>query len=66
MSNKIDSMKALIELLNQAGKVYYQEDRELMSNFEYDKLYDKLKEMEDETGVVLAGSPTASVGYESL
>ena len=66
MSIKIKRMKELGELLNQAGKAYYQEDKELMSNYEYDKLYDELLQLEQETGIVLAGSPTVSVGYESL
>ena len=59
-------MKELVGLLTRAGKAYYQEDREIMSNFEYDKLYDELQKLEKETGVTLAGSPTVSVGYESL
>ena len=59
-------MKELVRLLNQAAKAYYQEDREIMSNFEYDKLYDELEALETETGVTLAGSPTVSVGYEAL
>ncbi|WP_390439433.1 NAD-dependent DNA ligase LigA [Lactonifactor longoviformis] len=59
-------MKELVGLLTRAGKAYYQEDREIMSNLEYDKLYDELQKLEKETGVTLAGSPTVSVGYESL
>ena len=53
-------------MLQKAAKAYYQEDREIMSNFEYDKLYDELEALETETGVTLAGSPTVSVGYEAL
>ena len=53
-------------MLQEAAKAYYQEDREIMSNFEYDKLYDELENLEKETGVTLAGSPTVSVGYEAL
>lgn len=64
MKNNMERMKELIALLTEANKAYYQEDREVMSNFEYDKLYDELVELEDKTGTVLAGSPTSQVGYE--
>ena len=64
--DKIERMKELIPVLQEAAKAYYQEDREIMSNFEYDKLYDELENLEKETGVTLAGSPTVSVGYEAL
>lgn len=64
--DKMKRMKELLKLLTEASKAYYQEDREIMSNFEYDKLYDELVQLERETGVTLAGSPTASVGYEAL
>lgn len=64
--DKIVRMKELIPVLQKAGKAYYQEDREIMSNFEYDKLYDELETLEKETGITLAGSPTVSVGYEAL
>lgn len=56
----------LTELLSRAARAYEQEDREIISNFEYDRLYDELKTLEDETGIVLAGSPTHTVGYEVL
>ena len=59
-------MKELVELLNKAGRAYYQEDREIISNYEYDKLYDELEALEEETGITLAGSPTVSVGYEAV
>lgn len=62
----LQQMKKLVEKLNQAAKAYYQEDREIMSNREYDALYDQLAALEKETGTVLAGSPTISVGYEAL
>lgn len=62
----LQQMKKLAEKLNQAAKAYYQEDREIMSNREYDDLYDQLVALEKETGTVLAGSPTISVGYEAL
>lgn len=59
-------MKELIPILSEAAKAYYQESREIMSNFEYDRLYDELLKMEQETGTVFAGSPTQKVGYEVL
>ena len=64
--NKIDRIKELIERLNEAAKAYYQESREIMSNLEYDRLYDELVQLEEETGIVLAGSPTQTVGYEAV
>ena len=63
---KQQRMRELVELLQQASKAYYAEDREIISNFEYDRLYDELESLEKETGVVLAGSPTVTVGYESV
>jgi DNA ligase (NAD+) len=66
MEDKLLLMKEKIKLLNEANKAYYQEDREIMSNYEYDKLYDELKEMEEETGILLSNSPTVNVGYELL
>lgn len=66
MEAALSKMKELAQKLNQASKAYYQEDREIMSNLEYDALYDQLVELEKETGTVLAGSPTISVGYESV
>ncbi|WP_305149351.1 NAD-dependent DNA ligase LigA [Hungatella hathewayi] len=59
-------MKELAATLTAAAKTYYQESREIMSNYEYDKLYDELAALEKETGVVLSKSPTQSVGYEVL
>ncbi len=59
-------MKELIDLLNEAAKAYYQESREIMSNYEYDRLYDELSELEKETGITLSTSPTIRVGYEVL
>lgn len=64
--NKADRMKELIAKLNEAAKAYYAEDREIMSNYEYDALYDELMALEEETGVVMSDSPTASVGYEAV
>lgn len=63
---KLQRMKELSAILLQASRAYYQESREMMSNFEYDKLYDELLKLEDETDIVLAGSPSQKVGYESL
>lgn len=59
-------MKEKIKLLNDAGKAYYQENREIMPNLEYDKLYDELLELEKQTGTTLSNSPTIKVGYELL
>ena len=64
--DKKKRMQELVELLNRAGKAYYQESREIMSNFEYDALYVELKGLEEELGIVLASSPTIHVGYEVL
>ena len=60
-SSKIDRIKYLVEQLNAASESYYAKDREIMSNYEYDKLYDELVELEKETGVTLANSPTVNV-----
>ena len=62
----VNQMKELVKKLNEAAKTYYQEDREIMSNREYDALYDQLEQMEAETGIVLADSPTVNVGYEAV
>ncbi len=64
--SKMDRIKELVELLNKAGKSYYSEGRELMSNYEYDALYDELGMLEKETGYILSNSPTVNVGYEVL
>lgn len=63
---KQQRIKELVLKLNEASRAYYQEDREIMSNREYDALYDELAVLEKETGIVLAGSPTVNVGYEVL
>ncbi len=65
MEDKIERMKSLSETLKAASRAYYQDDDEIMSNLEYDRLYDELVQLEKETGTVLAGSPTVSVGYEA-
>ena len=62
----IKRMKELGEKLREASRAYYQEDREIMPNVEYDALYDELSALEKETGIVLADSPTVSVGYEAV
>ena len=64
--SKADRIKELVEILNHASKAYYQESREIMTNHEYDALYDELVSLEKETGIVLSGSPTVNVGYEVL
>ncbi len=64
--NENQRMSQLIELLNKASKAYYQDAEEIISNFEYDKLYDELVSLEEETGIIMAGSPTQNVGYEIL
>lgn len=66
MKQKLERMKELSAILSEAAKAYYQESREIMSNFEYDKLYDELVALEEETGTIFAGSPTQKVGYEVL
>lgn len=64
--DKTARIKELTARLNEAAKVYYSGTDEIMSNYEYDKLYDELAALEKETGIVLAGSPTNRVGYETL
>lgn len=64
--NKRQRMQELVELLNRASKAYYQEAREIMSNYEYDMLYDELVALEKELGTVMTNSPTVNVGYEVL
>ena len=62
--SKNERMKELVSLLNKASRAYYQKAQEIMSNYEYDRLYDELKELEDELGITLSNSPTVNVGYE--
>lgn len=64
--NKVERMKELINILEPAARAYYAEGREIMSNYEYDKMYDELLELEKATGIVLGGSPTQKVGYEPI
>lgn len=65
-SSKVERIKYLVDRLNEASRAYYAQDREIMSNFEYDKLYDELEQLEAETGMVLANSPTVNVGFEAV
>ena len=66
MEQKKQRMQELVQLLNQAGKAYYQDAKEIMSNHEYDRLYDELLVLEQELGITMANSPTVNVGYEVL
>lgn len=63
---KQERMKELVDLLNRAGKAYYQDAQEIMSNYEYDSLYDELVNLEKELGMTLSNSPTVNVGYQVL
>ncbi len=63
---KTERIRELTQLLNKASLAYYAQDRELMSNYEYDRLYDELEALEKETGIVLSNSPTLHVGYEAV
>lgn len=65
-NNQLDRIRELVETLNKASQAYYAQDREIMSNYEYDALYDELVQLEQSTGIVLANSPTVSVGYEAV
>lgn len=65
-AEKLERIKYLTDILNRASRAYYAEDREIMSNQEYDTLYDELQSLEQETGFVLANSPTVRVGYEAV
>lgn len=66
MNSKLERINELVKKLNEASRAYYQGEKEIMSNFEYDAFYDELVELEKETGVILASSPTVNVGYEVL
>ena len=65
-NEKLERIRHLVRTLNRASKAYYAEDREIMSNKEYDDLYDELEKLEQETGLVLTDSPTVNVGYEAV
>ena len=62
--SKNERMLELVELLNKASRSYYQDAQEIMSNYEYDRLYDELQNLEKELGITLSNSPTVNVGYE--
>lgn len=64
--HKLERLRYLVDILNEASKAYYAQDKEIMSNYEYDKLYDELVTLEEETGITLANSPTVNVGYEAV
>lgn len=64
--DKKEYMRELAAKLNEASRAYYAEDKEIISNFEYDRIYDELQALEQETGIVLAGSPTMKVGFEAV
>lgn len=66
MKDARNRIEELVKILNEAGRAYYSESREIMSNLEYDRLYDELAALEKETGYVMSGSPTVRVGYEVL
>lgn len=66
MNEKLDRIKELTKILREAAEAYYAKDIEIMSNFEYDKLYDELVQLEAETGIILAASPTQTVGYDAV
>ena len=62
--SKIDRMRELNNILAKAADAYYNTGVEIMSDCEYDILYDELSALETETGVILSGSRTQKVGYE--
>ena len=62
--SKNERMLELVELLNKASRSYYQDAQEIMSNYEYDRLYDELQNLEKELGITLSNSPTVNVGYD--
>ncbi|MBR4277892.1 MAG: NAD-dependent DNA ligase LigA, partial [Lachnospiraceae bacterium] len=64
--NKMDRMKELVNVLSKASEAYYAKDEEIISNYEYDKLYDELVMLEKELGITLSNSPTVKVGYEAV
>lgn len=66
IETKKQRMEKLVKMLNQAAKAYYQDAAEIMSNYEYDALYDELENLEKELGLTLSDSPTVRVGYEVL
>ena len=65
-TDKMNRMKELVSILSKASEAYYAKDEEIMSNYEYDKLYDELVSLETELGVTLSNSPTVKVGYAAV
>ena len=63
-TDRMERMRGLVELLNRARRAYEQDDKEIMSNYEYDQLYDELLGLEKELNTTLASSPTVNVGYD--
>ncbi|MBQ0004820.1 MAG: NAD-dependent DNA ligase LigA [Clostridiales bacterium] len=59
----VERIQELINILNEASKAYYDDASEIMTNYEYDRMYDELESLEKETGIVMANSPTVNVGY---
>ena len=64
MEDKITRMKELINILNKASELYYQKNTIMMTDYEYDHLYDELVELEKETNMTLSNSPTINVEPE--
>ena len=64
MTDKKQEMLMLVEKLNEAARAYYATDEEIMTNREYDQLYERLEVLEKEIGMILSNSPTQRVGYE--
>ena len=65
-SNQLSRIKELVKKLNEAAQAYYAEDREIISNYDYDEMYEELERLEEETGVIFSDSPTVRVGFESV
>jgi len=63
--SKINRIEELVEILNHASEAYYNGQDEIMSNYEWDAMFDELTALEEETGHVLSNSPTQNAGYES-
>lgn len=66
ITKDVSRLKELTLQLNAAAEAYYEKNIEIMSNLEYDRLYDELEKLEEKTRVVLANSPTHEVGYVAV
>ena len=64
-ANKIARIEELVTILNKASEAYYNGQDEIMSNYEWDAMFDELTALEEETGHILSNSPTQNAGYES-